>query len=91
MIYGLKGIVTKQTATTIVLDVRGVYYEVKVPSVPQQQQFSELFLYTYQVIREDEHYLVGFLSLEEKSLFTELLNVSGIGPKTALGLSLIHI
>ena len=86
MIYWLKGIVTKQSSTTIVLDVRGVYYEVKVPSVPQQQQFSELFLYTYQVIREDEHYLVGFLSLEEKSLFTELLNVSGIGPKTALGI-----
>ena len=86
MIYGLKGIVTKQTATTVVLDVRGVYYEVKVPALPPQIQFGELFLYTYQVIREDEHYLVGFLTLDEKSLFESLINVSGIGPKTALGI-----
>lgn len=86
MIYGLKGIVTKQTPTVIVLDVNGVYYEVKVPVLDEQEKGTELFLYTYQVIREDEHYLVGFKTLEEKDLFMSLLNVSGIGPKTALGI-----
>lgn len=86
MIYALKGILINQSAMSIVLDVRGVYYEVKVPSFPETPLNSEVFIYTYQVIREDDEYLIGFSSLAEKDLFIKLIDVSGIGPKTALGI-----
>ena len=86
MIYGLKGIVFKQTVTEIILDVNHVFYEVKVPSLPEVPLGSELFLYTYQVIREDDQYLIGFGDISEKELFIKLINVNGIGPKTALGI-----
>ncbi len=86
MIYGLKGQVVSQSATTLILNVNNVYYELKVPSLSEQVIGDEIFIYTYQVIREDDEYLIGFSSLEEKALFLKLINVSGIGPKTALGI-----
>ena len=42
--------------------------------------------YTFLSVREDAMELFGFASREEKELFTQLTSVSGIGPKTALGL-----
>lgn len=86
MIYGLKGVVVAQNVTNIVLNVNNVYYEVKVPSLKEQEIGSEIFIYTYQVIREDDEYLIGFATLSEKDLFIKLINVNGIGPKTALGI-----
>ena len=41
--------------------------------------------YTYLSVREDAVELFGFSSKEEKELFLQLTSVSGIGPKTALG------
>lgn len=40
-------------------------------------------VYTYQYVREDLHMLYGFKREEEKSLFKKLIQVSGIGPKSA--------
>ena len=42
--------------------------------------------YTYLSVREDAMELFGFATREEKELFLQLTSVSGIGPKTALGL-----
>ena len=42
--------------------------------------------YTYLSVREDAMELFGFATREEKEMFTQLTSVSGIGPKTALGL-----
>ena len=42
--------------------------------------------YTFLSVREDAMELFGFASREEKELFLQLTSVSGIGPKTALGL-----
>lgn len=86
MIWGLRGTLVAHNVTNVVLAVGGVYYEVRVTSLPELPLGSELFLYTYQVIREDEHYLVGFTTEAEKVLFLKLINVNGIGPKTALGI-----
>jgi Holliday junction DNA helicase RuvA len=43
-------------------------------------------VYVEQIIRENEHTLYGFLNKQEKNLFQKLLNVSGIGPKSALAI-----
>ena len=42
--------------------------------------------YTFLSVREDAMELFGFAAREEKELFMQLTSVSGIGPKTALGL-----
>ena len=41
--------------------------------------------YTYLSVREDAMELFGFATREEKEMFLQLTSVSGIGPKTALG------
>lgn len=46
---------------------------------------QEAEIYTHQQIREDANDLYGFKTLEDLELFTLLLTVSGIGPKSALG------
>lgn len=43
---------------------------------------DELFLYTYQHVREDAILLFGFLKEEDYEVFMRLINVKGIGPKT---------
>ena len=73
----------------IVIDVNGVGYEVDVsmqtfyalPPLNEQVQ-----LYTQLVVREDAHLLFGFASAAERATFRQLVKVSGIGAKTALGI-----
>lgn len=87
MISHLKGILEHIDKRHLVLDVKDVGYHVNVASstlsrLPKLGE--EIKLFTYQVVREDEISLYGFLSKEERSLFAILIGVSGIGPKTAL-------
>ena len=41
-------------------------------------------IYTYEVYSQDDHYLVGFTNKLEKEAFGSLIQVKGIGPKTAI-------
>lgn len=85
MIYALKGYILEVKPSSIIVDVHDVFYEVLV-SHPDDFAINEFaFVYTHQVKREDEEYLVGFRTLEEKQIFADLITVKGIGPKTALG------
>ena len=45
---------------------------------------DEVLVYTYNVVREDENYLIGFLDKEEKDVFLSLIKVKGLGPKTVI-------
>ena len=47
---------------------------------------EEVRLYTYLQVREDAFVLYGFFTREDRKLFGQLLGVSGIGPKGALGI-----
>ena len=85
MIYSLKGKVMLIDGDTIVIDVRDVGYQVLVSHKNDYEVGQEVFLYTYNVVREDEQYLVGFSSLEEKEVFLALIRVKGLGPKTVIG------
>lgn len=84
MIFGLKGYIYEVNSNAIVIDVRDVFYQCFVAHPEAFHVASEVFVFTYQVTREDDQYLVGFSSLEEKRVFLDLISVSGIGPKTAL-------
>ena len=85
MIYSLRGKVLLIDGDTAVIDVRDVGYQVLVSHVNDYEIGQEVFLYTYNVVREDETYLVGFSSLEEKEVFLALIRVKGLGPKTVIG------
>ncbi len=85
MIAYLKGQAIHQLDSLIVV-CQGVGYGVKVPDrvhqlVGEDGQI-ELFIHTH--VREDALELYGFASREEQSLFELLLDVSGVGPKTAV-------
>lgn len=78
---------TKESSGQIIVLVGGVGYAVIVPTRSvdrlEKSQTVELFIYTH--VREDALNLYGFLSQDELALFKLVLSVSGIGPKTALG------
>lgn len=87
MITFLEGVIDEKEPTHVVLNVGGVGYEVvislnsfdRLPGVGESVR-----LLTYDHIREDEHRLFGFVTTDERRVFTLLLGVSGIGPKIAL-------
>lgn len=86
MIGYLNGTVHSITPPTLLLEVYGVGYIVYVPfSVAQGSCAGDaLQLYTHEHIREDARELYGFLSAEDLELFTHLISVSGVGPKTGV-------
>lgn len=89
MIGFLRGKLVAKQPPQLVMDVGGVGYELDAPmstfyNLPAVG--SELSLFTHLVVREDAHILFGFGSERERRMFRELLKVSGVGPKLALGL-----
>ena len=87
MIASLKGIVLSKRPEGIIVDVNGVGYHVNIPlcslaDIPESGEM--LFLHTYTHVREDSLQLFGFLTEEEKRIFSVLLGISGIGPKLGL-------
>lgn len=85
MIYSLKGKVILKDEDTIIVDVHDVGYQVLVSHVDDYEIGQDVFLYTYNVVREDENYLVGFSNIDEKKVFLSLIKVKGLGPKTVIG------
>lgn len=82
-----RGTLMQATPNRAVLDIGGIGYAIQIsPKTYQKlpQINTEVFLYVAPIIREDEHILFGFLTLEEKNLFHQLTSVSGVGPKTAV-------
>jgi Holliday junction DNA helicase RuvA len=86
MIARLRGIPAGRTPDGLVLDVNGVGYLVAAtPSVLRRADGEgEVTVETYLHVREDALQLFGFADTGERELFTQLLTVSGIGPKVAL-------
>ena len=80
----LNGKVTDIESGYITIDISGVGYKVLTPS-PYSFEEDEVYkVYLYNYIKEDEYTLYGFKSKEERELFLKLINVKGLGPKTAL-------
>lgn len=92
MIGFLKGSIFAQEGSQLLLDVGGVGYEVFVTEGDQQRLMpgQEAFLYIFHHRKEDVEQLFGFLDPAGKEIFSLLNGVSGLGPKTALGI-LSHI
>src|SRR5512135_747126 len=89
MIGFLRGRLAAKHPPVLVLDVGGVGYEIEAPmstfyGLPPVG--AEISLHTHLVVREDAHVLFGFATERERSLFRELIKVSGIGPRIALAI-----
>lgn len=87
MIGRLTGKLLAKEPPLLWLDVNGVGYELEAPlstffDLPEVG--APLTLHTHLTVREDAHILFAFGSPAEKSLFRELIKISGIGPKSAL-------
>jgi Holliday junction DNA helicase RuvA len=87
MISHLKGTVSHIDSKYLVLDVNSVGYKVYCTSdtLASAIKGSEVEVWTHLAVREDALDLYGFSSLQELGFFELLITVSGIGPKTALG------
>lgn len=64
----------------------GVGYQIITSKQDRYTVGSEVVFHTYLVVREDNHSLYGFKTLEERSLFNMLVSVNGIGPKIAISI-----
>lgn len=87
MIDFLRGTVAHTEAEYVVMDVRDIGYRVYTPN-PYAFPINEevIMVYIHHHVREDAILLYGFETREEQTLFRKLLEVSGIGPRVALGI-----
>lgn len=87
MIASLRGEVLAAGAGWVVLGVGGVGMRVEVPSgrTAQRTPGEQLFLHTSLIVREDSLTLYGFDTEAELALFGILIGVSGVGPRSGLG------
>lgn len=86
MISLLRGKIAEKSLGKIVIDIHGVGYGVTVPlstyyRLPERGSEAELRIYTH--MKEDGIELFGFLTGDERRIFTLLLGVAGVGPRLA--------
>ena len=87
MIYYVKGILTEYTEEGVVLEAGGVGYQILLPPSLMAElpaPGEEVKLYTYYQVGEDSQKLYGFKDRDSRSLFLQIIKVSGIGPKLAV-------
>jgi Holliday junction DNA helicase RuvA len=87
MIIQLEGIVKFKTERFVVLDVNGVGYRIFVSfetlrKIPKKAEKIKFWTHLY--VRENALDLYGFLNYAELEFFEQLIQISGIGPKSAL-------
>ncbi len=90
MIAHLTGTLLSKQATSVIVDVSGVGYEVTIPlstfyDLEDVNSPVQLRIYTH--VREDTLQLYGFKTARERELFLKIISVTGIGPK--LGITLL--
>ena len=89
MIASVRGEIISMEEDFLVVDVGGVGLQVYAPLNRMEglcRLHEEIFLHTQLVVREELWTLFGFVSGEELALFKQILNISGIGGKSALGI-----
>jgi len=88
MISHIKGTLEEKFASSIIVDVMGVGYEINVSALDFEalNLGDDVKLYTYQKVSENDISLFGFTSLAAKKLFELLISVNGIGPKAAMSI-----
>lgn len=89
MIAYLLGEVASKEEGRAILEVNGIGYDLLVSNqtlafLPEVGEITKIF--TYMIVKEDGISLCGFSTTEEKTMFLKLIEISGVGPKVALGI-----
>ena len=86
MIATLRGEITQIEENAIIVETGGVGLRISVPKPLREHKRTgeAIFLFTHLVVREDAWHLYGFETQSDRELFTTLLGVDGVGPRTAL-------
>ncbi|MFH1777368.1 MAG: Holliday junction branch migration protein RuvA [Candidatus Omnitrophota bacterium] len=91
MISRISGTVVSKRENKLVIDVRGICYEVIVPEtvfLTINENNTKIELITYHYLQSDPSrsvpVLIGFINEIEKEFFEQFIKVSGIGPKAAI-------
>lgn len=86
MIEYIHGILTELTPTNAVIECAGVGYDILITlssyDLLQESIGCETKLYIFEVVREDSFTLYGFPLRLERTMFSNLISVSGVGPST---------
>lgn len=88
MIAFIDGRIEEVKASHLVIATGGLGYFVRTAAnvYGRIAEGDECRIYTHQAVREDDISLYGFLDKEDKELFQLLIQVSGIGPKSAINI-----
>ena len=89
MIDSITGIIQRKEPTNLFIEINGMVFNISIclkdyEELPDLNQ--EITILTYLNVREDLMELYGLLEFERRRLFTQLIGVSGIGPRTAINL-----
>ena len=86
MIGYLSGTIKFKEEKSLIIDVKGVGYELHTPIFVLQEckEGEKKHFSIYMHVKENELTLFGFLNTEDKKIFLHLISVSGIGPKTGM-------
>jgi Holliday junction DNA helicase RuvA len=88
MISYLKGVLVELEPTHLIIEVGGVGYKVNIPlsAYDAFKNQKEAKVLTHFHVKEDAQTLYGFYLPEERTVFLDLIGISGIGPSTAIGM-----
>lgn len=89
MIGYIKGELVEVEENYVIVEQGGMGYNISITNSSIMElppKGSSVKLYTYLNVREDAISLFGFLDKDELVMFKQLITVSGIGPKSALGM-----
>jgi holliday junction DNA helicase RuvA len=93
MLAKIKGKLEYTKDNYVVVDVNGLGYKIFVTIYTLGkivgQENVELFLHTH--VKEDAIELYGFLTMEELEMFELLISISGVGPKSGLGILTVAV
>lgn len=85
----IRGKILQKTATSVEIETNGLGFEIML-SLNSLTKIGnvgdEVFLYTVVLLRDEKYQIYGFVTVSEKDIFKELINIPGIGPKIALGI-----
>jgi Holliday junction DNA helicase RuvA len=70
----------------LLLDCNNIGFKVYYPHIGHVNVGDDVMIFTYMVVKEDDISLYGFENEEELNLFVKLINVKGLGPKTAINI-----
>jgi len=88
MLGYIKGTILHKSGSELLVVTQDIGYRISIPArLASEAAIGDVCeLYLYQYVRENSLELYGFFTMDELSFFEKLISVSGVGPKTALGI-----